>query len=209
MENKFNEIGYAVLENAISTETAKLISLEFNMLRDNTFYVNNVDLNSVGFLSDPDKPKTFSWYGAYCCEALLSLLQPKIEAITGKTLYPSYSYARIYYKGSELKRHIDRPGSDYAVTVTIDIDETSDPWYIWMKDFNGVENKLELPVGDACVYHGDKLEHWRLPYNGNKQVQVFLFYVEDETQKFDRRPMLGASVDTKKPETYEFGHTNI
>ena len=197
--NLFTENGYAVIRQAISKETAKLIAIEFNMLRNNAFYANNVDLNSVGFMNDMDNPLSFSWYGAYCSESLLELLLPKIEKVIGKKLYPSYSYARIYYTGAILVVHTDRPASDYAVTITIDIDEDqSEHWPIHMRNFKGEANALVLDVGDACVYHGDKLEHWREPYNGKKQIQMFLFYISDELQKFDSRPMLGASTDTKK-----------
>jgi hypothetical protein len=198
-KNEFIENGYTVIRQAISNEMAKFISIEFNMLRDNAFYANRVDLNSIGFLNDADNPLSFSWYGAYCSESLVELLLPKVEEVVGKKIYPSYSYARIYYNGSELTRHIDRPGSDYAVTVTVDIDHDQlEPWPIYMKSFKGEENALTLDIGDACVYHGDKLEHWREPYKGKKQIQIFLFYVEDELNKFDSRPMLGASTNTKK-----------
>lgn len=200
MSNKlFIDDGYAVIRQAISKETAKLIAIEFNMLRDNAFYSNNVDLNSIGFLNDADNPLSFSWYGAYCSESLAEMLLSKIEKVVGKKLYPSYSYARIYYTNAILIAHIDRPASDYAVTITIDIDEDQlEPWPIHIRNFDGLASALTLDVGDACVYHGDKLEHWREPYKGKKQIQMFLFYVADESKKFDSRPMLGASTDTKK-----------
>jgi hypothetical protein len=197
--NPFTQDGYDVIRQAISKETAKLVAIEFNMLRDNTFYANKVDLNSIGFMNDFDNPLSFSWYGAYCSESLVALLLPKVEKVIGKKLYPSYSYARIYYTGAILKVHTDRPASDYAVTITIDIDEDqTEPWPIHIRNFNGEANALVLDVGDACVYCGDKLEHWREPYKGKKQIQMFLFYVSDESKKFDTRPMLGASTDTKK-----------
>ena len=34
--------------------------------------------------------------------------QPEMEKVTGLKLYPAYTYARIYKKGDELKRHKDR-----------------------------------------------------------------------------------------------------
>jgi hypothetical protein len=195
----FIDNGYAVIRQAIGKETAKLIAIEFNMLRDNTFYSSNVDLNSVGFLNDATTELSFAWYSAYCSEALVELLLPKIEEVVGRKLYPSYSYSRIYYNGAVLNRHIDRPGSDYAVSITIDIDDTQlEPWPIHIKNFKGEDTVLTLDIGDVCVYHGDKLEHWREPYKGKKQIQSFLFYVADESNKFDSRPMLGASSDTKK-----------
>ena len=120
---------------------------------------------------------------------------PKIEFITGKTLYPCYSYGRIYYHGSELVRHIDRFSCEYSVTMTIDIDDT--PWDI---HFNNRDNQIEtisLDIGDMCVYKGAELYHWRDTYKGNRQMQAFLHYVDANgdfsNYKYDTRPLLGLS----------------
>lgn len=193
MTNHFEQLGYFVVRNAISRETAKLLSIEFTMLRDNIFLANNVDLNSVGFQNDWLVEKSFSWYSPFCFEALLKLVQPKLETVLGKTLYPTYSYARIYHTGAELVRHTDRHNSDYAVTITIDVDDAEEsPWYIYMKDRSGIEKELALDIGDLCLYKGDEIEHWRTPYKGRQQIQAFLFYSQDPLKEFDGRTMLGA-----------------
>jgi hypothetical protein len=206
MINTFENLGFAVIRNIINEETAKLLAIEFNMLRDNYFFNNLIDTASIGFKSDEQVPISFSWYASYSSESLLTLVQPKIELAIGKTLYPSYSYARIYYTGAELPRHVDRYNSDYAATVTISVDET-ESWPIYIKDFNGIENELHLAVGDACVYYGNKLEHWRNTFQGKKQIQFFLFYVLNEQDKFERRPMLGSS-DRQIPAEYMYTRKN-
>jgi hypothetical protein len=193
MQGIFEQRGYFVIKNAITSETAKLLSIEFEMLRDNIFNDNGVDLKSTDFNNDWLVEKSFSWYSPFCFESLMVLLKPKIELIVGKQLYPTYSYARIYHTGAELVRHKDRHNSEYAVTITISIDPTeSNPWHIYMQDRLGIENQLVLDVGDLCLYKGNELEHWRLPYSGKKQIQAFLFYTEDHTQQYDGRPMLGS-----------------
>ena len=189
----FEQRGYFVIRNAISFETAKLMSIEFNMIRDNVFFENGIDPNSIGYKNDWLVKNSFSWYSPFCFESLMVLLQPKIELVIGKKLYPTYSYARIYYKGAELIKHTDRHNSDYAVTITIDTDTTeTEPWYIYMEDKSGTENQLVLNVGDLCVYKGNEIRHWRNPYSGQKQIQAFMFYSEDPLQKYDGRPMLGS-----------------
>jgi len=191
--NTFNELGYEIIPSAISHETAKLASIEFEMLRDNLFYRNGIPLITVGPQNDQLVEKSFSWYGAYVSESLLKFLHPKVEKVTGKTLYPTYSYGRIYYPNAEMPKHTDRPSCEYSTTLTLMVDP--EPWEIWFTDFKNESKPISLNVGDMCVYQGTKLEHWREPYKGTKQIQVFLHYVEVDgpysDHKFDKRDLLG------------------
>ena len=191
----FNRDGYELVDNVISKETANLLSIEFNMLRDNIFLNNNIDLSSTGFCNDPQVEKCFSWYGAYCFESLLLYVKPVVEKIVGKKLHPTYSYARIYYSDAEMKIHTDRHSCQYSATMTIEVDETG-PWEIWMQNLKGEAKPVIIPVGSMLVYCGNILNHWRDKYKGNKQVQVFLHYVDADGQYadniYDGRKMLGA-----------------
>lgn len=192
--NEYDKIGFVVKRNAIGKEAAKILSLEFNMLRNVFFKMNNIDTSTIGFANDAMVKNSFSYYGAYCFESLMQYLQPQVEDIVGKKLYPTYSYARIYYKTSTLLKHIDRVHSQYAVSITIDDDEEH-RWPIWMKDLNGEDHELVLDIGDMCVYKGNTVYHWREEFKGRKQIQAFFFYTDDEKKKFDGRPMLGMSSD--------------
>jgi hypothetical protein len=52
-----------------------------------------------------------------------------------------------------------------------------------------------LEPGDMSIYTGCEVEHWREPYEGNQQIQLFLHYVDangvHKDWKFDKRPFLG------------------
>jgi hypothetical protein len=191
----FYNNGYELVKDAISSEIAHLLSIEFNMLRDNVFTQNGMDLNAVGFNNDPQVEKSFSWYGAYCFESLLLMMKPVVEKVTNKKLHPTYSYARIYYNGAIMKKHIDRPSCQYSATMTIEVDETG-PWEIWMENMAGDCAPVKIPVGSMLVYRGDVLNHWRDEYKGNKQIQVFLHYVDADgpysENIYDGRKLLGA-----------------
>ena len=121
------------------------------------------------------------------------LVQPIIEKATGLRLLPTYTYARIYYEGAELKKHLDRPSCQISATMTLATDGTD--WPIFMRNLKGKENKLKLEVGDMCIYRGMDLEHWREPYTGKRQTQVFMHYVDADGPyaewQFDKRAMLG------------------
>jgi hypothetical protein len=42
-----------------------------------------------------------------------------MEKATGLKLYPAYTYARIYKKGDELKRHKDRLSCEISTTMNL------------------------------------------------------------------------------------------
>lgn len=193
--SQFEINGYEIVENAISKETAKLLATEFNMLRDCVYHNTNSDPADLYKFNDVQVHNSFVWAGMYGFESLLLMVQPIVERITGKTLYPTYSYARIYYNGATMALHKDRPSCQYSATMTIDVEDDALPWEIWMDNLSGVAKPLVLPVGTMAVYCGDKLNHWRKEFKGNKQIQVFLHYVDANGEyahlKYDRRAMLG------------------
>jgi predicted GH43/DUF377 family glycosyl hydrolase len=107
-------------------------------------------------------------------------------------LYPTYSYARIYYEGSELKPHFDRASSEITVSVCL---EKQVDWPIYIKNAQGIIHEINLDVGDIVIYSGRSNEHWRDPLVGAKQIQAFLQYVnakgDDAWLKWDTRACLG------------------
>ena len=126
---------------------------------------------------------------------------------TGLKLYPAYTYARIYKKGDELKRHKDRFSCEISTTMNLG----GDDWPIYLepnsklggviegfgyvsKNTKGV--RVDLKPGDMLVYRGCELEHWREKFKGKECVQVFLHYNNRKTpgakdNMFDKRPHLG------------------
>jgi len=132
--------------------------------------------------------------------------QPTMEKLTGLKLYPAYTYARIYKKGDELKRHKDRFSCEISTTLNLGGDE----WPIYIEP-SGNKNKKGIKVnlnpGDMLVYRGCDLEHWREKFKGKKCVQVFLHYNNSKTPGakdniFDRRPHIGLPSWTKKQNSY-------
>lgn len=193
----FAEKGYEVVRGAVNEQTLKLLAVEFEMAKDvNYWYRKLTDKYACG---DSQVPKSFSWYAPYCFESLMVILRDQIAQITDKNLQPAYSYARIYYNGSVLKKHKDRPSCQYSATVCIQNDK--EPWPIFMEDLDGNANSVLLYPGDMIVYCGDKLQHWREEFQGEKQIQCFIHYVDidDIYANFvnDQRPMLGLGADTK------------
>jgi alkylated DNA repair dioxygenase AlkB len=185
----FDSDGYQVVKGCLDHQTIELVTTELNMLESTSMFMN-ADYD----WSDNQVEKSFSYYSAFTTESLLLLLQPQIEKVVGLKLYPSYSYMRVYYNGAIMKRHMDRESCQYSATLTISIDDNH-PWSIGFKDAHGIEKDIYLSPGDMCVYKGTELEHWRDEYFGERQIQVFLHYVDangiHQHEKYDSRPMLG------------------
>lgn len=130
----------------------------------------------------------------YCdmfTETLLAQLQPRIEAVVGCPLLPSYSYVRLHGRGAVLEPHKDREASEFAVTIAVGGDRL---WPIWFKTEAG-DLEMSLEPGDAVVYEGRRLPHWRTAYDGDIQVQCMLFYVARDgpnaSAKYDGRLGVG------------------
>jgi hypothetical protein len=140
-----------------------------------------------------------------CFEALSVYLKPKIEEATGLKLHPVYSYARIYYTGSKLDPHIDRSSSEITVSVCIEKDPVDWPIFIRTPEDNVYE--VNLNMGDLVIYSGRRNEHWRNVFEGTKQIQCFLMYVDangsSAWMKWDTRPSLGLPFEYAGPEVRE------
>ena len=193
----FEENLYEVVKGAVSPEVLQHCDIEFELLKKVMYITNNVTEENKFAFNDEQIANSFSYYSALCFETLSQTLLPTMEKITGKKLYPTYTYARIYYEGAEMARHTDRPSCEYSTTVCISNDKNFGPWDIWFKSREGKEFPIWLEPGDALIYKGDVLEHWRNPYGGQRQCQAFLHYVDKfgkyRDYKYDRRPYIGLS----------------
>lgn len=144
---------------------------------------------------DHQCPKSEAIHGAQVFDSLLVQLLPHFETASGKRLLPTYSYARLYAPGDELKNHTDRESCEISATVTLGFE--GDVWPIYMGDDMEKSNasEIRMQVGDAVLYRGMDKHHWREKYTEGKwQAQVFLHYVDADGPhkewKFDKRGKL-------------------
>ena len=170
----------------------------------------------MGFYEGKEEqiPGAYCTYGNVAMDTLMLKCQPKMEKATALKLYPAYSYARIYSKGDELKRHKDRFSCEISTTMNLG----GDDWPIYLnpdpkagycygppigihkvQEYKPTKDKgikVDLKPGDMLVYSGCELEHWRKKFKGKECVQVFLHYNNRKTpgakdNMFDKRPHLG------------------
>ncbi len=141
-----------------------------------------------------------AYYADPLIEVLLQASKEAVEAATGKTLIPTYSYARVYQPGEELKPHIDRPSCEISVTVNVATKGRFSPIYTKYKDAEPEEHVLK--PGDAVIYKGCEVVHWRRPLEGGQiNVQFMLHYVDKHGKNAeyakDKRAKYGMSTPTR------------
>ncbi len=122
----------------------------------------------------------------YNYKPFLELLCQKIDQMSdllGEQVIPTYSYSRVYKRGSILPKHIDRPECEISVTIHLQGDCE---WPINIITPSGETVSIILGPGDALVYKGNVAEHWRNPFPGSWYAQVFLHYVKSNGQHLDR-----------------------
>ena len=90
-------------------------------------------------------------------------------------IIPTYSYHRMYMKGAAMAHHSDRPSCQ--VSLTINIGQThSWPIYVTSLKTKKYVEVVQEP-GDALVYLGCNVGHYRPKYKGDWYSQLFIHYV--------------------------------
>jgi hypothetical protein len=175
-------------------------------------YVITKFSNQKKFEIDTQTSSLISEYADPLMETLMDLSTPVVEQNVGKKLFPTYSYFRIYDKGSDLKIHKDRASCEYTVAVCLGADPRDRPYEIFVgeedessdyKYYDSEENynrykidyKFPMVVNNALIFKGMEKIHWREICNHDHFITVFLHYVDQEgpykEYKFDKRSDLG------------------
>ena len=158
-------------------------------------YVRKLAQQGIMRPSDEQVPGTPCGYGDWVMDGLLSDLLPAVEKASGVHLFPTYAYFRVYKPGDILKIHKDRPACEVSVSLCLGYSAPA-AWPIWITGPNG-SSAVSLEPRDALLYRGTECEHWRDPFEGDYQAQVFLHYVDQNGPyadwKYDQRPGLAIS----------------
>jgi hypothetical protein len=149
---------------------------------------------------DPDVPGTPCRYGDPIMDSVLEEFIPRFESATGKRLYPTYSYFRVYKRGDVLKRHTDRPACEISVTLNLGYSGEA-TWPIWIER-DDIRRSILLEPGDSLLYKGAETAHWREAFQGEYAAQVFLHYVDQNgpfrEHAYDGRAGLAATAATRQ-----------
>jgi hypothetical protein len=152
--------GYLPCKGLLEPGVARLLyrTLLLHQWRGETFRDNHI-------------PTAESVSNVAATDALLLELRPRIEAIVGCGLVPTYSYARLYFHDDSLIRHHDRSACE--VSVSIHLGHDGGEGSLWFSPYD----RVEMDQGDGAVYLGNTTDHWRERFTGRTMGQIFLHYV--------------------------------
>lgn len=147
-----------------------------------------------------DKFSKYAKYADPLMETILYNSKDVVEEITGLELHPTYSFARVYVKDDYLKPHVDRKACEISLTINVATVGTN--WPIWMRVPGKDPISLLLEPGDAVVYKGCEVEHWRDPAKDTDLTAQFMLHYVDKNgpyaiNKWDTRPSLGLPYPSK------------
>lgn len=154
------------------------------------------------WINENEDPTTrLCYYADPLIEVILINAKDAVSEVCGKELIPTYSYARIYQPGEELRPHIDRAACE--ISVTVNVANTGEISPIYMQYGINPESKHILSPGDAVIYKGCEARHWRLPLKeGQLNVQFMLHYVDKNgphaSHAKDRRASYAAPSSTRQ-----------
>ena len=106
-----------------------------------------------------------------------------VEQLVGQPVKPSYVYFASYQSGAKLQRHADREQCEFSLTFCLDYSPEPDkatPWPLHLETSRGPV-AVEQALGDALLYRGRELPHWRnrLP-DGHISTSIFFHYVPED-----------------------------
>lgn len=188
---QYEDKGYEIRRGFIPPFFAQYLRNYFDLLKRNDQIPNK---------GDDQVEKSLGIYGDPAFDMLMLMSLPMVEQVVGKKLLPTYTYARIYSKGAALLPHLDREECEHSVSLSLG-GEYDSLWPLWFKNGEGPIEPATLDHGDAVVYKGNKVHHWRDQFEGTSQFQIFMHYVEAEgeykNKLYDTRPYIGLPAGTK------------
>ena len=183
----FGRDGFVVAKNLISRE---VLDIAFR------YYLSYVSLE--GYYEVREMNRAFDRYADALSEAMMPAVQRRLERETGLKLLPTYSFARIYTTDSKLSKHVDRGACEVSATMTVGFKNNTGLWPICV-EYKGTRIPVELDVGDALIYRGMQLPHWREKLPSGLWCQIFFHFVDADgpmaEYRYDGRGRMGPVCD--------------
>lgn len=205
MQQTFDREKFLVIRGFLSSEMCQILYRYCLIKEARTRFkiahnIKKYDQEWDGEFTDPYVMNVYSSYADPMMESVLDLSTATLSNCVGKNLLPNYSYWRLYTTGSDLKQHLDRASCEISASLCLgydlsNLDENTD--YRWNFNFINVEEQptsVILEPGDLLMYKGCDLIHWRDPFMGINNAQVFMHYNDANgpfKNIYDGRPILG------------------
>lgn len=125
------------------------------------------------FHVDSQCPNSQSFYDLDEFKGVMKRLEQEVKKFASDDIMPVYTYARIYRKGEQLKKHLDRKACEFSITISLD-KSGKDNWPFYIQ--SNKKEEFMLNQGDALIYKGNELYHWRNKLEYEWHSQLFIHY---------------------------------
>lgn len=230
MHIDFEKNGYLVVREFFDSTTISLMQTYWDIIFKEIQYDEKVrsqvehseKMGNVLTKEDVDVGFSYNFYSDKLMESIELNYGAKACKILQMRLSPTYTFTRIYEKGSPLIPHRDRPSCEVSATCPILISDDR-PSTIYISSFKwwnitdqyppqkfsleeiktkGDYSEVNLYPGDLVFYRGCERYHWREPLESDYLIQFFMHFVEADGEHkelvFDARPYMGFSNETKQ-----------
>jgi hypothetical protein len=104
-----------------------------------------------------------------------------IRSVTRELVVPSFNYAVCYRDGAELERHRDRTLCAWNLSCLVESGHGADVRRSWplCLDVAGRVRDVRLDWGEALLYRGDQIPHWRPRARRGEEQSLLLFFYSD------------------------------
>jgi hypothetical protein len=135
---------------------------------------------------DDHMPTALSFWGDSTLDAFHLSMLSTVEQVVDSPLFPTYCYARLYNHGDTLHRHHDRAACEIVATVHLGHHGAAAPPICF-----ATGHRVTQTPGDAVVFQGQQIDHWRDSFLGQVFGQLFMNFVRADgphrDQALDRR----------------------
>jgi hypothetical protein len=128
-------------------------------------------------LGDGQVERRHGWHNEPIARFFHHQLGRLVSRVAGESIKPTYCYSSAYRGGAALKAHIDREQCEYTLSLLVDQSEgfAREPWPLC---FLGPMGKaaVTLAVGEAVLFMGCELPHWREQSSPREHQLMLLFH---------------------------------
>jgi hypothetical protein len=125
---------------------------------------------------DGQCPLSASFHNSFC--DVQNQLTEVVSSFFDKNLIPTYNYCRRYEMEDELKIHVDRVECEYSLTLNVGNSGKVWPFFACLK--RSAPSKIIIEPGDAVIYKGIEVLHWRERNIYSETSQVFFHWVDSQ-----------------------------
>jgi hypothetical protein len=167
---KFRESGYAPVSNLIHP---------FHLGELRRHFRRQIRKGATR-LGDDQSPRRYIAHNEPAARFFHLQLTKAVSDMVGEAVKPSYVYMASYQSGARLEKHTDREQCEFSITMCVDYapePRVATPWPLYLDTRDRTVTVYQC-LGDALLYRGRKLPHYRKTLaEGNTSTSIFFHYV--------------------------------